>query len=259
MRICFIYRWENPIMAQVRELFKAEGATVDAIYPEKTTFNLTDLRVDYDLYLLKSGTDSALSLAGMLHMMGAKIINPYPAVAMMRNKFIVMRALQAGCVPIPETYMAPSVDDLLPLLKDGPLITKPYRGSRGIGIKVVQNADDMKDLADQKQILAQRYHTPDDSEGRFHKIFRIGGQIFGSKRIWPLRKYEDKLGEPYVISPELEDIAYKIGDVFGITLYCADIVISDGRPYVVDVNKFGSFMGVPNAPKLLVEHISTLV
>jgi len=259
MRICFIYRWENPVMAQVRELLKAEGATVDVIYPEKTPFiNLTDLRVDYDLYLLKSGADSLLTLAGMLHMMGAKIINPYPPVAMMRDKFVVMCALQAAGVPIPETYMASGVNDLQPLLKDGPLIIKPYRGSRGIGIKVVHHADDMKNLADQ-QILAQRYHTPDDSDGRFHKIFCIGDQIFGSKRIWPLRKYEDKMGEPYVISPEIKEIAYKIGEIFGITLYGADIVISDGRPYVVDVNTFGSFMGVPNAPKRLVEHIRTLV
>ncbi len=258
MKICMIYRWENPIMAQVRELLETKGAQVDVIYPEKSTFNLTDLKVDYDLYLLKSGTESALSLAGILHMMGAKIINPYPAVSMLRNKFIVMGALQAAGIPIPETYMASNVDDLFPLLKDGPLITKPYRGSRGIGINIVHHQDDMKDLANQKQILAQRFHTPDDKDGKFHKIFCIGDKIFGTKRIWPLKTYEDKIGEPFVISPELEEIAYKIGKVFGITLYCADIVISEGMPYVVDVNKFGSFMGVPNAPQLLVDHILTL-
>jgi len=36
-----------------------------------------------------------------------------------------------------------------------------------------------------------------------------------------------------------------------------DIIFSKGVPYVVDVNKFGSYMGVPNAPCLLADYIYT--
>jgi hypothetical protein len=33
------------------------------------------------------------------------------------------------------------------------------------------------------------------------------------------------------------------------------VVLSRGRPYVVDVNKFGSFAGVPDAPRRLADYI----
>lgn len=261
VKICYISERVNPVMTQVAEILKAEGVSVDVINPEQTLFNLTDLRVEYDLYIFKSKTDYGLTLAGMLHMMGAKIINPYPTVVMLRNKLIVMQALRAAGIPTPETYMASSINDLAPLLKNGPLITKPYRGCSGLGINIIHNMEEIKHLTNDQQepILAQRYYEPDDGEGQYHKIFSIGPQIFGRKRIWPLQKYEDKMGIPFTPSQELQEMTYKIGDIFGITLRSVDFVISEGKPYVVDVNKFGSFVGVPNAPQLLVDHIKTLV
>ena len=75
------------------------------------------------------------------------------------------------------------------------------------------------------------------------------------RRIWPLRTYQDKAGEPFPLTPQLRDLAWRCGRAFGIDLFGMDVVLSGGRPYVVDVNKSGSFMGVPDAPTLLAEHI----
>ncbi len=75
------------------------------------------------------------------------------------------------------------------------------------------------------------------------------------RRIWPLRTYQDKYGEPFEVSPELREIALRCGEVFGLDLYGLDVVISGGQPYVGDINKFGSFIGVPDAPVLLANHI----
>jgi ribosomal protein S6--L-glutamate ligase len=155
-------------------------------------------------------------------------------------------------VPTPETYVTMNPDDLVALLETGPLILKPYRGSRGEGVRVVCHAGELDGLPAGAPILAQRYQQPD---GRDRKIFCIGGQVFGVKRIWPLRTYQDKVGEPFALTPELRDIALRCGRTFGIDLYGLDVVISAGRPYVVDVNKFGSYMGVPDAPRLLADYI----
>ena len=65
--------------------------------------DLADLRVENDLYILKSGTELALSVAGALHALGAATLNPYPTVAMMRNKIIVTRMLKEAGVPTPDT------------------------------------------------------------------------------------------------------------------------------------------------------------
>jgi len=85
-------------------------------------------------------------------------------------------------------------------------------------------------------------------DGRDRKIYGIGGRLFGVKRVWPLRTYSDKLGEPFELSSDLRRIALHCGRAFGVDLFGLDVVISGGRPYVVDVQSFGSHMGVPDAP-----------
>ncbi|TMA35373.1 MAG: ATP-grasp domain-containing protein [Deltaproteobacteria bacterium] len=252
MRICIILDRMNPNIAQAVRLLSERGVKVELIHPEKQLISLSRVRVESDLYLLKSGSDLALSLAGALHALGAATLNPYPTVAMMRNKIVVTRVLQAAGVPTPDSYLTAKADDLVPLLEAGPLIIKPYQGSRGEGIRIVRHVRELAALSSNAPIMAQRYVEPD---GRDLKIFCIGARLFGVRRIWPLRTYQDKVGDPFRLSPELRQIARRCGRAFGIDLFGMDVVLSSGRPYVVDVNKSGSFMGVPDAPGLLAEHI----
>jgi ribosomal protein S6--L-glutamate ligase len=252
VRIAIIADWLNPVVARTVQLLTERDVQVDVIYPEKAIVALVNVRVDHDLYLIKSGTDLALSVAGALHVLGAVTLNPYTTVALMRNKIIVTRMLQQAGIPAPETYATTRPADLLPLLDDGPLIIKPFRGSRGQGIQIVRHAEELARVPTDAPILAQRYYLPDAPD---HKIFCIGEQIFGVRRVWPLRSYEDKLGEPFTPGPELRDIALRCGRAFGIDLFGMDIILSRGQPYVVDVNKFGSYMGVPNGPNLLANYV----
>lgn len=254
MRIGIIVRWVNPNLEEMVQELSLRGATVDLIYPDVQTTSLADWRVEHDLYLLKSGTESALSMAGALHVQGAAILNPYPTTVLLRNKIIVTRTLQAAGIPTPETYIAPEPEGLLPFLEEGPLIVKPYRGSRGEGVQIVLTPQELAAVPVDGPVLAQRYHQPDPGEAD-RKIYRIGDEIFGVKRIWPLRTYQDKYGEPFEVPSELSDIAARCGEAFGLGLYGLDVVISKGQPYVVDVNKFGSFIGVPDAPSRLARYV----
>src|SRR5437764_11338058 len=252
MRIGIILDWMNPNIERAVRLLSERGVKLDLMHPEKQLISLSRVRVENDLYLLKAGSDLALSLGGALHALGAPTRNPYPTVAMMRNKIIVTRVLQAAGVPTPDTYVTMKREDLVSLLESGPLIIKPYRGSRGEGIRIVRQVRELTDLSANEPILAQRYMEPD---GPDHKIFCIGGQLFGVRRIWPLRTYEDKVGDPFSLTPELRDLARRCGQAFGIGVYGMDVVLSAGRPYVVDVSHFGSYMGVPDASRLLAEYI----
>lgn len=252
MRIGMLLDWMNPNITETVRLLTERGVKVDLIYPEQQTFDLSTVRVENDLYIIKSGSDLSMSLAGSFHALGAPTLNPYPTVSMMRNKIIVMKILQAAGLPVPDTYVGTDLKTLVPLLENGPLIFKPYRGTRGLGISVLWDPSSILDLVVDGPFLVQRYQKPD---GPDHKIFNIGGQLFGIKRIWPIRKYEDKLGEPFTVTPELRDIALRCGQAFGIDLYGIDVIMSEGIPYVVDINKFGSYMGIPNAPQLLSNYI----
>ncbi|MFN8492210.1 MAG: hypothetical protein U0350_31715 [Caldilineaceae bacterium] len=258
MRIAMIQQWLNPNMAETVALLEARGVKVDGICPEQQMTDIGQLRVEHDLYLLKSGTSLAMSVAGCLHAAGAATLNPYPVVALLRNKITATRLLQLAGVPTPDTYLAATREQLADRLAAGPLLIKPYMGSYGRGVRVIERPEDIEDMPPGEPIMVQHYHKP-DGDGRDYKIFNIGNQLFGVRRIWPIKTYADKAGQSFELSPELRDITLRCGQAFGIDLFGLDIVISEGQPYVVDVNKFGSYMGVPDAPKLLANYLYNAV
>lgn len=259
MRICILMakhppERKSPIMPEVIRLLEARGATVDVLHPDDQLVDLAEVRVEHDLYVLKSGGDAALSLAGALHAQGAAILNPYPVAAALRDKVVSTRILQRAGVRVPDSWVTRDPASLAPLLEAGPLITKPYRGSQGRGIRVVRSAAELggADLADGGLILAQRYHEPD---GEDRKIYCVGGRLFGVSRVWPPKSYDDKLGKPFTISPELADVARRCGDAFGVDLFGVDVVVSGGVPFVVDMQGFPGFKGVPDAA----EHLAAAI
>ena len=92
---------KSPIMPEVIRLLAEWDAMIEVIYPEERTIDLGAVRPDHDLYVLKSGSELALSLAGALHAAGAKIVNPYPVAAMMRDKIVSTRVLSRTATRMP--------------------------------------------------------------------------------------------------------------------------------------------------------------
>ncbi|HET9579468.1 MAG TPA: hypothetical protein VFP44_16675 [Usitatibacter sp.] len=241
------------VMPEVVRTLNDWGVDVDLIYPEQQLIDVANIRVEHDLYVLKASSNLAMSMAGALHAINARIINPYPVASTLRDKIVSERILRSAGVPTPDTFVADRAEHLVPLLAGGPLVIKPYRGSRGRGVRVVWDIDELDDIASADgPLFAQRYRKP---EGLDRKIYCIGGQIFGVERVWPALTYEDKVGRPFTITPELRDITLRCARAFGVDLLGLDVIISDGRPYVVDVNSFPGFKGVPDAALRLADYI----
>jgi ribosomal protein S6--L-glutamate ligase len=248
---------KSPIMPEVFRILGERGVDVALLYPDEELTDLARVRVEHDLYVLKSGTETALSLAGALHHQGAAILNPYPAAAALRDKVVSTRILQAAGVPVPETWIAPSPMLFAPLLGDGPLIVKPYRGTQGRGVRVVRDASELGPGAapvagEEALFFAQRFHAPDESD---LKLYVAQGRTFGVKRVWPPVTYEDKLGRPFEVAPELVALARRCGEALGVDLFGVDVVMSRGAPWVVDMQGFPGFKGVPDASRLLADAI----
>jgi ribosomal protein S6--L-glutamate ligase len=237
---------------EIVRLLSEWGARVDLIYPDEE-IRLKCAAVAHDLYILKSGSDQALSLAGALHVLGAAILNPFSAAAVLRDKIAVARVLQTIGIPTPPTYLGGDAKRLATLLADGALVIKPSRGSQGEGVGIVHDPDDLDRWFEQAgPVFAQRY-LPHDGED--HKIYCIGRQVFGVRRVWPAETYEQKIGTPFTITPELRDFALRCKRAFRVEIFGLDVVWSGGRPYVVDVNSFPGFKGVPDAALRLADHI----
>lgn len=254
MRIALLLHRRTSILSETVRLLEERGAKVDWIFPEKQVISLASVRVEHDLYVIKSGTSLTLSLAGALHAAGALTLNPYPTVARLCNKIVASHILKAAGIPTPDTFVAADTEHLASMLDSGPYILKPYLGTYGRGVRLIYRADEVFGIPQDDPILVQRYHKP-DGDGRDYKIYRIGDQMFGVRRIWPIHTDSDKKGEPFTINSELREIVLACGRAFGLDLYGLDIVISKNTPYVVDVNKFGSYMGVPDAPQILANYI----
>lgn len=243
----------SPIMPEVLRLLGDRGAMVHAIYPAESLTDLGSLEVEHDLYVLKSGTDAALSLAGALHAAGAAILNPYHVSAACRDKIVLTQVLRGAGVPVPDTYVATHPAQLGALLEAGPIVVKPYRGSQGRGVRVVRDTEELDTItAGHGPLFAQRLLA---RKGRDRKLYRIGERVFAVKRVWPAETYRDKLGEPFAVSAELREIALRCGAAFGIGLYGLDVVETDDGPYVVDFSSFPGFKGVPDAAPLLADYV----
>jgi len=240
------------VPALMRALTDA-GVVVDVIHPTPGALDLSDVRVEHDLYFLKKASRLSLSIAGALHAQGAAIINPYPVTIALHDKIVTARILQGAGIPVPATYVASRPDLLTPLLARGPLVLKPYDGSDGIGVRVVKTVAELAAVpARRDPMFAQRYHQP---QGRDRKIYVVGDQLFGVKKPFPAKTEAEQRGEPFTPSPELCDIARRCGRAFGIDLYSVDIIESEGKPYVVDMSCIPGCGGVPDAPQHLASYL----
>src|SRR6266516_3486874 len=176
-------------------LLREWGATADPVCLADTVIDVARLRADYDLHVLQDESDLALRVGAALHGAGAALLNPYPVSAMLRDKIVTCRVLQAVGVPVPETFLASQVQQLEPALERGPLVVKPYRGSRGRGrgIRVVRDAAELAALGRVgAPLFAQRYHAP---EGLDRRIYSIGSELLGVLRLRRART-------PFTLSPE---------------------------------------------------------
>lgn len=258
MRIAFLLARHapgrvSPIFPEVLRLLTGFGAAVEAIYPDDPGVDAADAQVAHDLYVLKVKSEAALQYAQVLHVKGATTLNPYPVTALCRDKIATTEALHRAGVPVPRTYVETDAAALSPLLVEGPLIVKPYRGSQGRGVRVVRSAEDLQTVVvGSEPVMAQQYLEPD---GRDRKVYRIGEEYFCVKRVWPPTTYAEKLGEVTTVDGPLREVAEQCGRALGIDLYGVDVIFNGGRPFVVDLSSFPGFKGVPEAARRLGEYI----
>ncbi|HEY3186555.1 MAG TPA: hypothetical protein VGJ70_03725 [Solirubrobacteraceae bacterium] len=229
------------------------GVDVEFRYPDTALNDLSQVHVDHDLYVLKSGSSLGLSMAGALHAAGAALLNPYPVAAMCRDKIVTSAVLSRAGVPVPQTWVTEDREQLRGLLEGGPIVVKPFRGSRGLGVKVVYDAAEVEALElESGPLFVQRYHPPD---GLDYKIYCIGERVCGVRRVWPARTYEEKLGEAFEPDEEICRIARGCAAAVGADIFGFDVVYSDGRPFVVDLSGFPGFKGVRDGAALLAAEI----
>ena len=276
MRICFLMeppRSSTSVTYEVLNGLKASGADVEVVTERSGLIDLENFRFDYDAYLFKSHSPLAESLAAAAHYRGARLLNEYPATMKVRDKVLTCTLLLQAGIPTPRTFVTDSIETLRPVVRQMPVVVKPYRGRRGMGIEVCLNeaefdalvarraADVSGDEDDggedgtalgERLIFAQEYeeHEPFD-----YKAYAIGDYVYAIKRVFPAKTKEEKLGTPVGDDPELADLVRRCGRLFGLQLYGVDLVKTPKGYSVIEVNCFPGYKGVPEGGERIANFI----
>lgn len=245
------YTHSTPVMEEMVSLLHQAGIQVERIVPEEESIDLARIGVACDGYAIRPGIEHGLSLAGILHDQGARLINSYPATALLIDKLQVTQRLLAAGLPSPRSYITGDPAELQRALGGIPLIIKPHRGSYGQGIRVLHPGGEIE--AQVRGGYFVQEFLP--SDGVVLKVYVIGNEVQATRRTYPARNYEEKFGVPCPVSGRVRDIAQRIGELFGLEIYGIDCIETDSGPQIIDVNYFPGFIGVANAPALLADFL----
>lgn len=242
----------SPVLEEAFAILTSRGFQIASGIAEEQVFQPEQLAVEHDLYILKSHTELSLSLAGILHGQGARILNPYLSCIATQDKITVSRRLQLAGVPIPRSWVTGDFNLLQEVVKEHPLLIKPYRGHRGIGIHIVHTPAELQAVPhSETPMLAQEYIQ---GTGEDLKVYVVGEEVFAVRKTFSASSFT-QAGRHSPVSPEVRDIAQRVGKALGLGLYGLDVIESPNGPVVVDVNYFPGYKGVPNIAPLIAKYI----
>ncbi len=239
---------DRPEFAEVMANLSAEGFDVSTGVAESLAISPEDLRVEADLYILKSNSSLWLNLAAVLDAQGARILNPLSACVTTINKIQTAACLSAAQISIPRSWVTGDLARLADVTDVMPLILKPNIGHGGAGIRIVRDRAELAATRIDDGMFVQELITPFEDE---LKLYVIGERVFG------IRKHPGSGDrEPVAVEPRLEDIALRCGRALGLGICGVDVLITADGPVVIDVNYFPSFRSVPNIARPLTDYIS---
>jgi ribosomal protein S6--L-glutamate ligase len=245
----------NPIFAEAFELLEAQRIRVAVRFPEDELVPLDSFKIDADLYVLKSNTELALSLAMAYEHIGARVLNRARASSLAKDKLLAAAILARAGIPAPRSLGARRPSQLADYIEaDRPLILKPHRGYHGAGVTVAEQPSELPPTDVYPEVVfAQEYLA---GARRDLKVFAIGDDIFGVRKVFAADSYL-RAGEPTVLSPEIEQLARRCGAAFGLEMYGLDVAEDPQTgPRVIDVNYFPGYRGVPDAARRVADYIA---
>lgn len=243
----------SPVLVEVTARLEQRGFTVSGVIPEELLTRVDELRSEHDLVLLKSHTDLALSLGGLLHGEGVRLLNPYVSCLVTQDKVTSFRRLAAAGVPVPRTWVTADLTLLGELLEHQALVVKPVRGHRGAGVTVLRGPWDLPVLARSTGLpLVVQEQVPGPSEDL--KVYVIGQQVFAVRKPFSPESFTLP-GRPVAVNEAVRSVALGCGEALGLGLYGLDVIESDGGPVVVDVNYFPGYKGVPGVAAPMAAYI----
>lgn len=268
MRLCFIveeeYRDAIMPLAVAREL-ERRGHEVDLLEPQATATCLSSLtrygHGSYQAYVLKTVSDGpGISLLEAAAAAGIATVNNARSVRLVRDKAVCATYARRHGIPFPVTYFVAAAELLNQIPEvDYPLVVKPSNGSSCRGLHRITHPSQLRtiaiDPARDRFFLAQPY-VPNN--GVDVKLYSTGSGTFAVRKRSPLHTSAAIVESLMPLTPELDDLAARVGQVFGLDIFGVDVVETPEGWVALDINDFPSFGLVPDAAALMARTIERI-
>jgi ribosomal protein S6--L-glutamate ligase len=221
------------------------------------------LREPPDVVLLKSRSPEARRVAATAERAGSLVVNPPAATTAALDRAATAEALERAGVPAPRSWSVPA---LRRLAADGaalpwPLVVKSRTSSRRDLVRLVRGPAELDELLPEwgdEPVVAQEFAAND---GFDVKVWVIGADLSAARRRSALEsvdKSSDEHLDPAGMPQEWIRAARDAGAALGLQLYGVDVLVTGGRPVVVDVNPFPGFRGARAPAESLLRFLDDL-
>lgn len=251
MRIVFINKdssggSKDSIFPDVIAELERRGAQVDDVVPERELYDMQALDTSADLYVLRTRSTVGLNLAAALDIAGAPMLISFANERALRNKFLLHQRLIEAGIPTPRSYLLWKPEQVRDLLAErGPLVVKPHEGHGGAGVQVVRTDADLEKLdGAEGPLFAQEYK---EGDGADLKLYGVGDDVSGIRRVFPARTPEEKRGEAFEPDEEMVRIARRCDEILGLGLYGVDLIRTSEGLFVIDINSVPGYKGIDGA------------
>ncbi|UFS96672.1 ATP-grasp domain-containing protein [Nocardia huaxiensis] len=236
---------DHPLLAATAALLVEGGHRVETLSP---TAGLPARLAD--VYLLKARTPAAIRLARTLERHGIPVLNSAAATEFCQDRVDMARRAVAAGLPFPATAAWSRLGNLTGPL-ERPLVVKSRRSRRDDLVRRVADAAELRALArlwPDEPVVLQDW-VP--GTGWDHKLWVVAGQVFAALRQSEFTSGTRVPDQPLTGSHPWAELALRVGEVFGLEVYGVDLLESEGKPVIIDVNAFPGMRGQDGAAHAL--------
>ena len=216
-----------------------------------------------DVVLLKSRRPEARRVAQTAERAGSVVVNSPAATTTALDRAATAEALDRAGVPAPRSWSYAALRDLA---ADGaalpwPLVVKSRTSSRRDLVRLVGGPAELAELLPEwggEPVVAQEFAAND---GFDIKVWVIGADLSAARRRSALEstdKSSDEFLDPADLPEAWTRAARDAGAALGLQLYGVDLLITAGRPVVVDINPFPGFRGARGPAESLLRFLATI-
>ena len=238
------YLWQAGHQA---DIVCSDGLLFDSATANSLRFEACDAVISRDRSLM------GLFLLDWAEKMGLPAVNPRAAIEKVRNKAEMTGALVAAGIPMPETVVCRTIEQLWHLRPSFfPFLVKPNFGDNAAGIQMAIERFDLRGIrpSDESVVLVQKF-VPND--GTDLKLYVAGERVWAVRKKSPWPRGGRSGCSQVPLDRDMRWIARECGHVLGLDVYGVDALPTSHGIQVLEVNEFPNFTGVEEAPQAIAD------